>query len=109
MSIARHHNEWLSLLEVSGPFVSLPALMRALPQGLDAHDPDVARDLRLAFEEWEDAAGDPAIHAAWLDLVRMRALAWPDTHWLTGQRLPPGLDVHLAEYGETLRADAALK
>ncbi|MBI3371358.1 MAG: hypothetical protein HY017_06310 [Betaproteobacteria bacterium] len=35
MSIARHHNEWLSLLEVSAPFLSLPVLMRIFPQRLE--------------------------------------------------------------------------
>ena len=44
MSIARHHAEWLSLLEVSGPFLSMPVLLRAFPQGIDADDPaQVAR------------------------------------------------------------------
>jgi len=28
MSVARHHADWLSLLEISGPFVSMPVLMR---------------------------------------------------------------------------------
>ena len=56
MSIARHHAEWLSLVEVSGPFLSMPVLMRVFPQGLVAHDPDLHRDLRMAHEEWETAA-----------------------------------------------------
>jgi len=43
MSIARHHAEWLSLLEISGPVLSMPVLLRAFPQGLDAHDPDAFR------------------------------------------------------------------
>ena len=46
MSIARHHAAWLSLMEVSGPFLSLPVLMRAFPQGLDAHDPERLATLR---------------------------------------------------------------
>jgi len=33
MSIARHHNEWLSLIEVSGPFIRLPIFLRVFPQG----------------------------------------------------------------------------
>ena len=36
MSITRHHNEWLSLVPNSGPFLSLPVLANAFPQGLDA-------------------------------------------------------------------------
>src|SRR4051812_47289869 len=108
MSIARHHAEWLKLTEVSGPFLSLPVLMRAFPQGLDTHDADVARDLRLTFDEWEDAASDPAIHHAWIDFVRRRSLEWPDSHWLAGQSLPPGFDVR-TEHGETLQPTGALK
>ena len=35
MSVSRHHADWLSLVESSGPFLSLPVLLRAFPQGLD--------------------------------------------------------------------------
>ena len=45
MSIARHHAEWLSLIEISGPFLSMPVLLDIFPQGLDAHDPDLSRVL----------------------------------------------------------------
>ena len=34
-SIEAHHAEWLSLVETSGPFLTVPALKRALPDGLD--------------------------------------------------------------------------
>ena len=34
-SIARHHADWLQLVDVSGPFLTLPVLKRALPQGLN--------------------------------------------------------------------------
>jgi hypothetical protein len=114
MSIARHHNEWLSLLDVSGPFLSIPVLLRALPQGLEAHDPEVARTLRAAFDEWEEAvpqarAPSPAIHTAWLNHVFSEVLGYPATHWLTGSALPPGLEAVLPDHGETLRATHALK
>lgn len=39
MTIPRHHTEWLSLLDISGPFLSLPVLLRAFPHGLDQTDP----------------------------------------------------------------------
>lgn len=38
MSIARHHAEWLSLLEISGPILSMSMLLDAFPQELDAYD-----------------------------------------------------------------------
>ena len=32
MSVARHHAEWLSLVETSGPFLSMPVLLQAFPR-----------------------------------------------------------------------------
>ena len=77
-SIAHHHAEWLSLLEISGPFLSMPVLLEALPQGLDARDAELANELRAAYEEWADNQGglqpDPAIHTAWARYVLETAL-----------------------------------
>ena len=73
MSVARHHAEWLSLLEISGPFLSMPVLLQAFPQGLDARDAAQAGELRAAYEEWADNQGglrpEPEIHAAWVRYV----------------------------------------
>ena len=55
MSVARHHAEWLSLTETSGPFLSLSALLRAFPQELDTLDSGAARRLRAAHEEWQSS------------------------------------------------------
>ncbi len=52
MSIARHHAEWLSLVPVSGPFLSLPVLMDAFNTGLEPHDPDQSRLLRQEYGNW---------------------------------------------------------
>jgi hypothetical protein len=52
MSTARHHAEWLSLVEASGPFLSLPVLLKVFPTGLDAHDPEHLKLLRSTSEEW---------------------------------------------------------
>lgn len=54
MSITRHHAEWLSLIEISGPFLSLPVLSDVFPQGLHAHYGEQSKVLRRAFEEWDD-------------------------------------------------------
>ena len=62
------HADWMSLIEISGPFLSLPVLDRIFPQGLDAGDPDTRRDLRSRFSEWEaeqeKRRPDRAIHHA---------------------------------------------
>ena len=49
--IEDHHAEWLSLVETSGPFLTVPALKRALPDGLDA-TPAALPDLRVAHAEF---------------------------------------------------------
>jgi len=109
VSIARHHNEWLSLLEVSGPFLSLPVLIQVFPQGLEEHDPEVAKNLRLAYDEWDDNQDDTAIHRAWIEYVLKATLEYPDDYLLEGQSLPPGLEARLNEHNETLRPTWALK
>ncbi len=112
MSIARHHAEWLSLIEVSGPFLSMPVLLQVFPQGLDVHDPELSRLLRMAYDEWADnqagARPDPAIHIQWLRFVLATVLEMPQEVLAQGPALPPGLDAHIADENETLRPDMAL-
>jgi hypothetical protein len=109
MSTPRHHTEWLSLLEISGPFLSLPVLLQAFPQGLDAHDPEHLRFLRLAYEEWLDnqqgLKPDPAIHRAWVEFVLTKTLELPQEVLLSRQQIPQGLQATIAEYQEVLRPD----
>jgi hypothetical protein len=50
VSIAKHHAEWLSLIEASGRFLGLPVLVQRFPQGMDAHDPEHAKALRGVSE-----------------------------------------------------------
>ncbi|KAM3095569.1 Eco57I restriction-modification methylase domain-containing protein [Phormidesmis sp. 146-35] len=109
MSTARHHAEWLSLVEASGPFLSLPVLLKTFPAGLDAHDPEHLKLLRSAFEEWQDnQAGlkpEVAIHRAWVEFVLKQTLELPDEVLLSGQQIPAGLSVTIAEQSETIRPD----
>ena len=102
VSAARRHADWLSLLDVSGPFLTLPVLARALPHGLDADDPDHARELRVALEELRD---DPALHGRFVRWVLQRTLGLPGEVLLEGQAVPAGLSHPVAEHGETLRPD----
>lgn len=106
MSTARHHVDWLSLVEVSGPFLSMSVLLRAFPQGLDAPDAELPRELRSALAEWEDSAGDRAIHRAWIRWVLRRVLELPDA--LLTEDIPASLIIRLPEHGETLRPDLIL-
>jgi len=108
MSIARHHAEWLSLLEISGPFLSMPVLVGAFSQGLEARDPEQAGELRAAYEEWADNQGglqpDPAIHTAWVRYVLENTLDLEGT-LAEGQAIPDGIKARFPEYGEVIRPD----
>ena len=73
MSTARQHAEWLSLVSISGAFLSLPVLGRIFPHGLEAHDADLSAKLRLNFAEWqanaEAARPNPAINREFCEWV----------------------------------------
>ena len=108
MSIARHHAEWLSLIETSGPFLSLPVLMQTFPQGLPPRDPERAQTLRLAYAEWQEQPKNPARFQAWVRVVLTGFLGYDAKVWREGQSLPPGLQAEVAIAGETLRPDGAV-
>ncbi len=112
MSIARHHNEWLSLLEISGPFLSMPVLLRVFPQGLDALDKAQSAEARLAYEEWLDNQSglrpNPAIHTVWIRYVLERVLGIEKGNILDGQAIPSNLRAFIAEQGEALLPDMVI-
>lgn len=108
MSVTRHHADWLSLVEVSGPFVSLPVLQRVFPHGLDKRDSAKAKALRAAYEEWQDNPTAPGKQRAWVMHVLTSVLGYPESQIAEGQLLPAGLEANMPEMGETLRPDFAL-
>ena len=73
------HGEWLSLIDISGPFLAEPVLKQAFPQGLEQADPVTRKHVRQAYDEWREAidADDPdsaSVHDAWIELVLKRVL-----------------------------------
>jgi len=103
-----HHNEWLSLVEVSGPFLSMPVLHQHLPQGLGNPSHLDGPQLRAVYQEWQEGAADPALHRAWLQYVLQDLLEFPPEALREGQQLPQGLEARLEVHGETLRPDLAV-
>lgn len=109
MSIARHHADWLSLIEVSGPFVSLPVVQRAFPHGLPDLEPGLISEVRAAYADWqENGSTTAATHAAWVQYVLQRILGFPPDLITSGQTLPPGLEAKVETFHETLRPDFAI-
>lgn len=110
MSIASHHAEWLSLVETSGPFLSMPVLLRAFSNGLEKYERDQIARLREAYEEWLDRSPrEAAAHRAWVLQVLIELLDYQADFLLEGQAMPPGLEAAEPQFGETLRPDWVLK
>ena len=112
MSVTRHHAEWWSLLEVSGPFLSMPVLLKVFPQGLDAHDPEISRSLRFAYEEWDDNQTgkhpNPITHGQFIRFVLTDVLKVPEETIREGQTIPQTLKTYVPEHSETLRPNLAI-
>ncbi|WP_376796422.1 type IIL restriction-modification enzyme MmeI [Thermogemmatispora sp.] len=116
MSVARQHAEWLSLLEVSGPFLSLEVVQRVFPQGLDSPpaEGELRRALRAAYEEWAAPESgwrvEPRLHELWLRFVLREVLGWPQEWLAEGEGLPAGLEAPAPDptCTEVLRPDLAL-
>ena len=110
-------HEWLSLIEVSGPFLAVPVLEKAFPQGLDGLDPNKKQLLRQAYDEWREALelDDPQLpelHRAWVDLVLKQGLDLDEDGegdvLKPADRLPADLEYRHPDYGVTLRPDYAV-
>lgn len=97
-SIASIHAEWLSLLDSSGPFLSVDVLTstdgfrQGLPQSSDSADR--RRDLSNYYEQWLTSTShrkpDNGIERAWFRVVIEDVLEW-GSFALDGQAIPPGL------------------
>lgn len=110
---AQHHVEWLQLVDISGPFISLGVLSEVFPQNLDAIEPELADRYRQAFAEWQANRDlrrpDAAIDTAFVDFVLRDVLEYPDEFIADRQELGDRYSTELPEHRVTLRADAAVR
>ena len=117
MSFYDLHHDWLSLIEISGPFLAVPVLKEAFPQGLEELDATKRKRLRQAYEEWREAleledAQFTELHVAWIDEVLSRGLELDEdgkggvlkrADWCAAN-----LQATLPEHGVTLSPDLAV-
>jgi hypothetical protein len=110
-STARLHTDWLRLIDTSGPFLSVPVLIKAFPQGLDTVDSEKRRLLRRVLSEWDAVRSRPSgrqVQKSWIRWVLTHLLELPEAQLLEGPAIPPTLTVRVPEHGETLRPDIIL-
>ncbi|MFE3047668.1 Eco57I restriction-modification methylase domain-containing protein [Streptomyces albidoflavus] len=72
----RHHLSWLELVDVSGPFLTLPVLLEHWDPGLDALERPARQALREAHEQWQQ--GRAAGQGEWITFVLRELLEWQD-------------------------------
>ncbi|MEU5697276.1 Eco57I restriction-modification methylase domain-containing protein [Streptomyces aurantiacus] len=105
----RQHQEWLDLTEVSGPFLTMPVLLRAWPQ-LDPLEKDERARLRARHADWQ--TDTVAGRDEWVAYVLGRLLGWDDALTLRqGDSEHHGLDrltLRVAEHSTEVRPDFAL-
>ncbi|MFJ9039092.1 Eco57I restriction-modification methylase domain-containing protein [Streptomyces sp. NPDC102406] len=105
----RQHQEWLDLTEVSGPFLTMPVLLRAWPQ-LDTLEKDERARLRARHADWQ--TDTVAGRDEWVAYVLGRLLGWNDALTLRiGDSEHHGLDrltLRVAEHNTEVRPDFAL-
>ncbi|MFJ3965120.1 Eco57I restriction-modification methylase domain-containing protein [Streptomyces sp. NPDC090036] len=98
------HLDWLSLVDVSGPFLTLPVLLKTWPQ-LDSIDKPLRARLRYEHGVWQS---DPAAgQRAWTDFVLNELLGWGDA-LREGTELSEALAVDVPEHDERIAPTFAL-
>ncbi|MGW7456502.1 Eco57I restriction-modification methylase domain-containing protein [Streptomyces sp. NPDC054797] len=98
------HLDWLSLVDVSGPFLTLPVLLKTWPQ-LDSIDKPLRARLRYEHGVWQS---DPAAgQRAWTDFVLNELLGWGDA-LREGPELSEALAVDVPEHDERITPTFAL-
>jgi phosphatidylserine/phosphatidylglycerophosphate/cardiolipin synthase-like enzyme len=96
--------DWLSLIEPTGSFLTLPVLKRAFPNGLERVEPEVRAEMRQRLEALGDARAE---RATWLRWVFADLLGYKD-RLREGPAVPDALQYTVPEHGVILRPDFAL-
>ena len=113
MSAVSEYAELLKLIEVSGPFLSLPVFKEVFPQGLVKDSPPLTREMRELYDEWcalRQASRSIVAPAQreWFRAVLTTLLEWPAERIAEANAIPQNLVHSVAQHRETLRPDLVL-
>jgi len=100
-TVASVHNDWLTLVEPVGAFLTIPVLKRVFPNGIAPVDRDVRADVRQRLDEMTT---DVAARTAWLQWI-VRELLSLGPRLREASAIPAGLTHTVAERHTTLRPD----
>lgn len=100
-TVASVHNDWLTLVEPVGAFLTIPVLKRVFPNGIAPVDRDVRADVRQRLEE---LTSDVAARTAWLQWI-LRDLLSLGPRLREASAIPAGHSHTVSERHTTLRPD----
>jgi Eco57I restriction-modification methylase/restriction-modification enzyme MmeI-like protein len=109
--------EWLSLIEVSGPFLAEPVLNQAFPAGLQKLDTLKKKQFRQTYDEWREAVDSEdelqnELHQQWIDWVLKYGLEWDEDdegeELKTGECIPENIVLDLPEHQLKLKPNYVL-
>ena len=103
-AVAYRHADWLSLVDPTGSFVTIPVLNRAFPAGVERNDPATRASVR---EHLPEDFGDPAVVTQWIEWVLGDLLGW-GKRLRSGPQIPETLTHVVGEHHTVLRPDYSL-
>lgn len=102
--VAHRHTDWLSLVEPSGSFVTVPVLNRVFPNGVDRLDPSTRDEMR---QHLPTDFHDTAVVTTWIEWVLRDLLRW-GSGLRSGPAVPATLSNTVGEHATVLRPDYVL-
>lgn len=105
---------WISLVDVSGPFLVGAVLEQAFPQGLEKIETPRRQRLRAAYDEWQDAVEEldpqlPALHDAWVKMVLIDCLEYDNESLVTKTGLARSIVYRPLEHAIEYAPDFAVR
>ena len=95
------HTGWLGLMQVSGPFLSIPVLRRAWPAGLDTLELPVRATLRAEHADYFDVSEAARDRDGWIRYVLADLLGWRELARFNSE-MPEWLTLEVPEHDETV-------
>lgn len=100
-SVAASHVDWLSLVETTGLFLTVPVVKRVFPNGIDQVADDVRSEVRLRLSTPPSDQAEATVWTRWVltDLLRLKDVL------LEGPAVPERATHVVAEHGVPLRPE----
>jgi hypothetical protein len=101
VSVAASHVDWLSLVETTGVFLTVPVVRRVFPNGIDPAPADLRSEIRLRLANPAQNQAEATVWTRWVltDLLRLREVL------LDGPAAPERAAHVVAEHGVALRPE----